>query len=125
MSDADKPTAEAGATKQRKSRRTGGASMKAGADSVRSKIASAVWLVAVVCALFLAVGALLVALKANPDNSIVEFVLAGAHRLEGPFADLFAFDGRNAETKDALVNWGIAAVVYLLVGKVLDRIIRP
>ena len=36
-----------------------------------------------------------------------------------------AFDGKDAETKGALVNWGIAAVVYLLIGKVLDRVIRP
>jgi hypothetical protein len=110
-------------------RRLGGDRVKAGAASVRSRLASAVWLLAVVCALFLAVGALLVALDANRDNSIVTFVLKGAEWLAGPpFSrdeGIFTFEGKEAETKGALVNWGIAAVVYLLIGKVLDRIIRP
>lgn len=102
--------------------------MKAGSDSVRSKIAAGIWLVAVVCALLLAAGALLIALNANPDNSIVKFVLDGADVLDGPFSldnGVFTFDAKDAETKNALVNWGIAAVVYLVVGKILDRIIRP
>lgn len=109
----------------RKRRRPTGAKVKAGSDAVRSKIASVVWLIAVVCALFLAVGALLIALKANQQNTIVELVLDGARYLDGPFANIFTFEGSNAEVKDALVNWGIAAVVYLIIGKVLDRIIRP
>ncbi|MGH3331683.1 MAG: hypothetical protein ACRDPJ_10335 [Nocardioidaceae bacterium] len=105
--------------------RSTGEKMKAGSNAVRSKLASLVWLVAVVCALFLAVGALLIALNANRDNEIVTFVLDGARLLEGPFEDLFTFHGENAATKAALVNWGIAAVVYLIIGKILDRIIRP
>ncbi|QNN55102.1 hypothetical protein H9L09_16090 [Nocardioides mesophilus] len=91
-------------------------------------MASLVWLVAVVCALFLAVGALLVALKANQDNSIVKFVLDGADALDGPFSrdnGIFTFDGKDAATKSALVNWGLAAVAYLVIGKILDRVIRP
>jgi hypothetical protein len=103
-------------------------SRRATADAVRSKIASVIWLIAVICALFLAVGALLVALKANQDNSIVKFVLDGADVLDGPFSrdnGIFTFDGKDAATKSALVNWGIAAVVYLVSGKILDRVIRP
>ncbi len=49
---------------------------------MRSRIASVVWLVAVVCALFLAVGALLIALHANQDNAIVKFVLDAADKLD-------------------------------------------
>ena len=30
-----------------------------------------------------------------------------------------------AETKNALANWGLAAVGYLVVGRILERIIRP
>ncbi len=98
-------------------------------DAVRTRLATVVWLVAVVCALFLAIGALLIALKANERNSIVDFVISGAETLDGPFSledGIFTFaadqDGR---VKSALTNWGIAAVVYLLIGKILDRIIRP
>jgi hypothetical protein len=113
--------AEDGGTIDR--RRTTKDKVRTGARSVRSKIASVVWLVAVVCALFLAVGALLVALKMNPDNAIVAFVLDGADLLDlGVFKE---FDGKNAVVKEALTNWGIAAVIYLVVGKILDRVIRP
>ena len=34
-------------------------------------------------------------------------------------------EGKNAEVKGALTNWGIAALIYLVVGKILDRLIRP
>ena len=95
----------------------------AGTNAIRSKIASVVWLVAVVCALFLAVGALMVALKMNQDNAIVAFVLDGAEKLDlGEFKE---FTGKDAAVKGALTNWGIAAIIYLVAGKILDRLIRP
>jgi len=102
--------------------------MKAKAKSLRTQVASAVWLVAVLCAVVLAVGALLVALKANQDNSIVTLVLRAADAIDGPLSrhnGIFAFSGKDAATKNALVNWGIAAVVYLVAGKIVDRVIRP
>lgn len=112
-----------------KKRRGSGKKVLAGANLVRSRLASLVWLVAVVCALFLAVGALLIALKANQDNAIVSFVLDVADRLDldvfSREQGIFTFAGKDAATKDALVNWGIAAIAYLVAGKVLDRIIRP
>lgn len=124
--DADlRTTGDDNAVSESRRSRGAGATVKAGSNAVRSKLASAIWLVAVVCALFLAVGALLIALNANQDNDIVVFVLDGAEVLQGPFKDLFTFRGENAETKNALVNWGVAAVVYLIAGKILDRIIRP
>ena len=33
--------------------------------------------------------------------------------------------GANADTKNALFNWGIGAIVWLVVGRILERIIRP
>jgi hypothetical protein len=103
--------------------------MKARTDAVRGKIAAVVWLVAVVCALFLAVGALLIALQANPQNPVVQFILDGADKLDGPFSlenGIFTFPATDdGQVKSALTNWGIAAVVYLVIGKILDRIIRP
>ncbi len=62
---ADNPTetkAETPVARKKKDRQTG-KKVVAGANAVRSRIASLVWLVAVVCALFLAVGALLIALR--------------------------------------------------------------
>ena len=98
-------------------------------SSVRVQVARVVWLVFVVCALFLAVGALLVALDANTRNSLVKFVLDGADVVD---LDVFSrhngikdFTGDGAGTKNALFNWGIGAVAYLVVGRILDRLIRP
>jgi len=131
VTDADKPADDASADASVKSRRRGetGRKVKAGTDAVRSKIASLIWLVAVVCALFLAVGALLIALKANQDNAIVKFVLDAADTLDlGVFSrdnGIFKPENDPQGVKSALINWGIGALAYLVVGKVLDRIIRP
>ncbi|WP_246456069.1 hypothetical protein [Nocardioides mesophilus] len=137
MTDTKKPAGEtvapassdpSGSEARRRRGSEARAKVKATTSTARTKLASLVWLVAVVCALFLAVGALLVALKANQDNSIVKFVLDGADALDGPFSrdnGIFTFDGKDAATKSALVNWGLAAVAYLVIGKILDRVIRP
>jgi hypothetical protein len=96
---------------------------------VRTRLAQVVWLLFVVAALFLAVGALCVALGANKDNTLVKFVLDGAKFFD---LDVFSrqngiksFGGANAATKNALFNWGLGAVLYLVVGRIVERIIRP
>jgi hypothetical protein len=107
------------------------AKAKAGSDWVRLRLAQVVWLVCVIAALFLAVGALLIALgdSVNTSNDLVQFVLDTADKLDLGVFDLddgvFSFHGKNAETKDALLNWGLAAVTWLIAGRILDRIIRP
>ena len=35
------------------------------------------------------------------------------------------FKGQGAEVKNALVNWGLGAVAWLVIGRLLDRIIKP
>jgi hypothetical protein len=96
---------------------------------VRVRLAQLVWLVAVVCALFLAVGALLIALDANRDNALVKFVLDVADTVDLQVFSrgngIFTFDGGDAATKNALTNWGLGAVAYLVVGRILERLIRP
>ena len=95
----------------------------------RLAVAQVVWLLFLVAALFLAVGALLIAVDANGDNDLVKFVLEGANRVDlGIFSKdngIKEFSGANAETKDALFNWGLGAVAWLVVGRILDRLIRP
>jgi hypothetical protein len=95
----------------------------------RAVVAQVVWLAAVVCALFLAVGALLVALDANQDNALVRFVLEVAAVVDldvfSRSNGIFTFSGADAATKNALTNWGLAAIAYLVVGRVLERVIRP
>ncbi len=97
---------------------------------VRTVIAQALWTVCALAALFLAVGALLVAIKANTDNALVAFVLDVAEQ-----ADLGVFsrsngpiqftEGSNADIKNTLVNWGLGALAWLVVGKLLDKLVRP
>ncbi|MGH3506496.1 MAG: hypothetical protein ACRDO2_04750 [Nocardioidaceae bacterium] len=110
----------------------GGKMVKAGSNAVRNRIASIVWLLAVIAAVILATGALLIALDANQDNAIVDWVLDAAHAIDGPFWKVFEFTEENAsgqvvtdETKEVLVNWGLAAIAYLVAGRILDRVIRP
>ena len=52
---------------------------------------------------------------------------AGAHELARRLLENIetVVHGKNAETKDALLNWGLAAVTWLIAGRILDRIIRP
>jgi hypothetical protein len=98
--------------------------------SVRNAVASAVWLLTVVAALVLAAGALVVALDLDPENGVVSFVTTTADRLN-VLGELTTFEGgrsadseRRALVRTVLANWGIAAVAYLVAGKVLDRLIR-
>jgi hypothetical protein len=92
-------------------------------------VSQVVWVAAVVCALFLAIGALLIALDANRDNALVGFVLDVAAAVDLDVFSrgngVFHFTGEDAETKNALTNWGLAAVGYLIVGRILERVIRP
>jgi hypothetical protein len=105
------------------------AERKAAASALRVRLAQVVWLVAVGCALFLAVGALLIALDANQDNPLVSFVLDVADVVDLDVFSrdngIFTFDGTDAATKSALANWGLGAIAYLVVGRILERIIRP
>lgn len=97
---------------------------------VRTRAAQVIRVVFTVCAAMLAIGALLVALRhnINESNPIVRFVTDVCDAIDGPFSrsnGIFTFDGTNALAKEALVNWGIAAIVYLALGRVLERIVRP
>jgi hypothetical protein len=38
---------------------------------------------------------------------------------------IMKFTGENADTKNAVVNWGIAALVYLGIGRLLQRWLGP
>ena len=79
-----------------------------------------VQLVVSVVVLVIIAGILLVVLKANPANGIVSEVHSWARWLAGPFDGMFSFHSANVAIA---VNWGIAAVVYLLVGGLIARLI--
>ena len=126
QTDDETDATETGTKGKRTDGRPGGAAVVA---QVRTRVAQLVWLFFLVCALFLAVGALLVALDANKQNALVGFVLDGARAVDlGIFSiqnGIKEFTGENAEVKNALLNWGLGAVAYLVVGRILAGIIRP
>lgn len=96
---------------------------------VRDLVARVVWGVCVALALIVAVAAFTYALEANGDNGLVKLVRDLADTFDLGFFDLDnpvkEFTGDNATTKNALFNYGLAAVVYLVIGRALERIIRP
>ena len=99
-------------------------------NAIRSKVARVVRIVFGVLAAILALGAVLVVLRSNinESNSIVKFITDVADAISGPFSrddGIFDFTGKNAASKNALLNWGIAAVVYLLIGRFLAGAIEP
>jgi len=98
--------------------------------AARSKAARVVSIVFGVLATILALGAVLIVLggNTNKDNSIVELVINLAEAISGPFSrtdGIFSFRGDQAASKNALLNWGIAAIFYLLIGRLLAYAIAP
>lgn len=98
--------------------------------AVRSQAARAIRIIFGILAAILALGAVLIVLRhnINLDNSIVKFVLETADNISGPFSrsdGIFHFTGKNAVAKNALLNWGIAAIVYLVVGRLLANLVAP
>jgi hypothetical protein len=83
-------------------------------------LARVVGLIVGIIVLIIVAGIVLVLLKANPTNTIVSDVLDAARWLASPFDGLFSF--HNARVALA-VNWGVAAVVYLIVGGLIARLL--
>ena len=67
------------------------------------------------------IGILLVLLEANRDNAIVDFLLEVGEFLVEPFDNVFKPDGRKARVA---VNWGLAAVIYAIIGGLIARLLR-
>jgi amino acid transporter len=67
------------------------------------------------------IGIVLVLLEANKDNQIVSWLLDGGEFLVEPFDNVFKPDGEKAKVA---VNWGLAAVIYAIVGGLIARLLR-
>jgi hypothetical protein len=99
---------------------TARANRYAGSAIARASIARAVTLIAGAIALILLAGIALVVLEANRSNEIVQAVRDAAAFLAGPFDNLFTLDSNKAEKA---VNWGIAAVVWFMLGRLIARLL--
>jgi hypothetical protein len=84
-------------------------------------LARLVMTVATLIALLIGLAIVLVDVNANAGNTIVKGIHEGADFFAGSFTGLINAGGH---PKRAIsINWGIALVVYLLVGAILARVI--
>ena len=94
-------------------RRTGG--------KVASVVASIVRWIGLVFAALLVIHVIFTVGSANPANGIVSFVKSWADSLALGFSDLFT---PSDEKLRVLVNYGIAAIFWLVVSGILAKVIR-
>ena len=84
-------------------------------------VARVVMLVTTVIVGLIVAAIVLRVLEANASNSIVEAVNDIGKALVGPFDTVFSID--NPKTSIA-VNWGLAALVYFIIGSLIARVLR-
>ena len=99
---------------------TARANRYAGTALARASLARVVIAAATVVASILVVGIALVVLEANRSNDIVQVVRDAAAFLAGPFNGLFTLDDNKVEKA---VNWGLAAVVWYSLGRLIARLL--
>jgi hypothetical protein len=90
------------------------------AGSAMLSVARLVRLAVALVVLVIAVAIVLRVVGANPANSVVSDIHDAGRALVGPFKNVFTI--KNAKA-DLAVNWGVAAIVYLIVGGLLARLI--
>ena len=83
-------------------------------------LARVVRLIVAIVVLIIVAGIVLVLFNANATNTIVSDVHDAARWLAGPFDGIFSFHSARVALA---VNWGLAAVVYLIVGGLIARLL--
>jgi hypothetical protein len=63
----------------------------------------------------------LVVLEASRGNAIVDWLVGAGQWLSTPFHGIFSLDSHKVTVA---VNWGLAAVVYWLIGRFVARLLR-
>lgn len=71
----------------------------------------------------IAVGVLLVVVDANEDNAIVDAVLEVGRFLTDPFRRIVDLEN-GKEHLQIVINWGIAAAVYLAIGFAIAALLQ-
>ncbi|MDV6011300.1 hypothetical protein F8178_02205 [Haloechinothrix sp. LS1_15] len=107
--------------RSRAARRKPAVDWRAVKDQFVGVLAGLVRWVGLVFAVLLVLHIVFTVADANPDNTIVDFVTGIAPSLTLGFEEMFTFDERNTEV---LVNFGIAAVFWLIISSVGSNLIR-
>jgi hypothetical protein len=81
-------------------------------------LARVVALIGSLVAAVIVLGILLVVFDASARADVVEWITDAAKWLAGPFHGLFNLDSEKWQTA---VNWGLAAVVYFAISRVIAR----
>ena len=97
-----------------------GARATAAAGSLMLTLARLVRLLVGIAVALIVAAILLRVLGANASNTIVSDIHDAGHWLVGPLHNLFSI--KNAKLSIA-VNWGLAALIYLVVGGFIARLI--
>jgi beta-lactamase regulating signal transducer with metallopeptidase domain len=96
-----------------------------GGASIRHELlkgaATAALLLAVAAAFILAICILFVVFEVNRENAVADAILSFGERLAGPLADIFERDSLKAQT---VINYGIAAGIWLVGGFLAARVLR-
>jgi hypothetical protein len=111
------PTVESGG---RSGRSWHGRGFSRGSSAAVGGVARVVHLIVSSVVLIIVAGIVLVLLKANATNTIVSDVHDAARWLVGPFDGIFSFHSARVALA---VNWSVAAVVYLIVGGLIARLL--
>ena len=82
-------------------------------------LARLIMAIAVLIALLIALAIVLRDVDANPRNTIVKGIHDGANFFAGAFTGLVTFKGH--AKREITVDWGIALLVYLIVGSLIAR----
>jgi hypothetical protein len=82
-------------------------------------IARLVFSIAGLIALLIALAIVLRDVDANARNTIVKGIHEGANFFAGAFTGLVTFNGH--PKREITIDWGIAIVVYLIVGALIAR----
>ena len=99
----------------------GGTGLRTGVGRLSDAAATLVRVLAMIICVLLALHIAFVVFSANDDNAIVRTVNDWADWFAWRFRDIFV---PKDERVGVLVNYGIAAVVYLIVGRVVAGLIR-
>jgi hypothetical protein len=103
--------------------RAGRARAKAGFAARRGLwgVARIVSLITSIVVGLIVVAIVLVLFEASRKNGIVDWLIGAGDWLSTPFQGIFALDSHKATVA---VNWGLAALVYALVGGFIARLLR-
>jgi hypothetical protein len=99
-----------------------GAAARAGAaaGALTLGIARAIRLLVAIVVALIVLAIVLRLLAANPSNSVVKDIHDAGRTVVGPFRNVFSIKRPKVSIA---VNWGLAAVVYALVGTFLARLV--